>query len=737
MSARARPKAPRPLPVPAPCLGERENLASHWTETLVLVLTLLLALAARIPLLGWGLPDILEEAIPFWVAWDMWGWNADWHIGFDPGFFRYPSLVIYLQLAAQQLHYVALWLTGSVHSIEEFYAAFQVSPGSSLLIARSITAAFGVLTLWPAWLLARRAAGPRAAALASLLLAVHPVLLARSQLVEVDLPLTFFVTWGLLLAVRFAEHPTARGAVGMGLVMGLAASCKYTGALLLGAALVAILIAGRTRAGTSAPTRAGAGPAGRRSSSARATAPRGSAHGAASRLGWALLCGAALLAAFLATSPYVLIHRDAFVRALLDERQHMAFGHFGLGGGLAIFEYAREWFTTLMGWPLGVASLAGLVWFAARRRAWALVLAGFFLPYVLIIGSWRTQAERYLIPLVPVAVVAAAALAITIVDAVAARRTRPRAATNDDGESAAGPGRAAVSLGFVLAILVLGGPLTPGLPAVYASRKTDTRSLARRWIEAEVPSGSFIVTEAYGPDLFTTRGYRQLKWSPRAVRDALTRRRYEPPLYAMLDLPLFQVAPERSARFYTMRACSLADVVIVSSSVRDRYRAAPARFGPQLAFYDSLEAGWRRLQVFRPGGGPGPELVIYGNPRAAVPFGTRRDLGPAGPFAEAGSLTGAEGAYYTQLGLNYEVFGHREQAKQCYVRALEQGRDDPANHVLAATWLSLMLWRDNRRDAAIRVLTAAERDATDAREVEQLGALRASLESGAGPSPDR
>ncbi len=737
MSPSTRPETQRPPSTSVPSLGEPVDQTVHRTEALALASVLLLALAARLPLLSWGLPDVLEEAIPFWVAWDMWGWHSDWRLGLDPGFFRYPSLVIYLQLAAQVLHYAALRLTGSVHSVQEFYAVFQAAPGPSLVIARSITAAFGVLTLWPAWALARRAAGPRAAVLAMLLLALHPVLLARSQLVEVDLPLTFFTTWGLLLAVRFTEQPSARRALGMGLVAGLATSCKYTGAMLLAPALVAIAIARRVEPTGPAPARAGVGASGRRPAPAHARSgvARGPARWTASRPAWALLCGAALLVAFLASSPYVLIDRAAFMRDLLDERQHMALGHFGVTGGPALFGYAREWFATLMGWPLGIASLAGLMWFVARRRPWALVLAGFLLPYVAIVGSWNTQAERYLVPLVPLSVVAAAALAVAVIEAAEARLVRRRAATEGPGAPAPGQARPAAVVGIALAALALGGPLALRLPAVYASREPDTRTRAREWIEANVPAGSLILTEAYGPDLFTAMRYRRLKRSPRTVRDMLKRLHYERPIYAVLDLPVFQVTPERSARFYSVRAHSLADIVIVSSSVRDRYRLAPARFGPQLAFYDSLEAGWRKLQVLRPGRGPGPELVIYGNPRALPPFAARRDLGPAEPVAVAGALTGAEGAYYTQLALNYEVFGHREQAKQCYLRALEDGRDDPANYVLAATWLSILMWREQGRDAAIRVLATAERNATDPREVTQLAALRASLESAVASTP--
>jgi 4-amino-4-deoxy-L-arabinose transferase-like glycosyltransferase len=649
-------------------------------ELAVLAGAVLLALALRVPLLGWGLPGVYEEAIPFWKAWQMWGWLSSWRFDLDPGFFRYPSLVIYLQWLGQALHFACLRLTGAARSASEFFVLFRVDPTSSIVIARAITTLFGVLTLWPAWALARRAAGPRAAGLAVLLLALHPVLIARSQMVEVDVPLAYFTTWGLLLAVRLAERPSARGALATGLVAGLATSSKYPGAMLLAPGLLAVwTAAGQARA--------------------------------RERWTWTLLLGGGLAAAFFATSPYVLIDRAAFLRDLADERQHMAAGHFGLAGGPALGGYVREWFTGVMGWPLGVASLAGLGLFAVRGRSWALILAAFFVPYVAITGSWQMQAEHYMVPLVPIGVVAAAALAAEAAGARPASRWW-----------------AAAVMGA--AALLLAGPLALRLPARYATLRTDTRTLAKRWIESHVPPGAMIVTEAYGPELFDPLEHRQLLWSPPEVRAALTRHGYAPPLYAVLDLPLFQVEPERSARFYSFGACSVADLVVVSSSVRDRYREAPARFGPQLAFYDSLEQRWARVEVFGPAEGPGPELVIYANPGGLAPFGARGDPGPVSAAPAAGARpTGAEPAYFLQLGLDYEVFGYLRQAEQCYRLALSFGRADPVNYVDAATWLVHVLWKEGRREEAVRLLDAAVARAPGPDETSELGALRAALDS--------
>jgi len=54
------------------------------------------------------------------------------------------------------------------------------------------------------------------------------------------------------------------------------------------------------------------------------------------------------------------------------------------------------------------------------------------------------------------------------------------------------------------------------------------------------------------------------------VRAELKRRGFHPRLYAVLDLPLFQVAPERSAKFHSAQRCAIADAIVVTSSVRDR-----------------------------------------------------------------------------------------------------------------------------------------------------------------------
>jgi len=68
-------------------------------EAAVALSIVALAVALRAVGIGWGLPDLFEEATPFRKAWDMWGWGHDRGIDFNPHFFNYPTFTFYLQFA--------------------------------------------------------------------------------------------------------------------------------------------------------------------------------------------------------------------------------------------------------------------------------------------------------------------------------------------------------------------------------------------------------------------------------------------------------------------------------------------------------------------------------------------------------------------------------------------------------------------------------------------------------------
>ena len=224
-------------------------------EFVLLAALVAVALALRCYRIGWGLPGIYEEAMPFWKAWNMWGWGPERPFDPNPHFFTYPSLTVYLQFLGQGFLYLVLTALGKIHSTIGFRIQYEIDKTPFILVGRSIGAMIGAATVLPTYFLARRAGGRAAAIPAALLVAMSPLLIARSQLIEVDVPLTFFVTLACLFAVRMNESATRFNCIAAGLAAGLATSSKYPGLIaLLPALAVASFALSKRAAATIAPS---------------------------------------------------------------------------------------------------------------------------------------------------------------------------------------------------------------------------------------------------------------------------------------------------------------------------------------------------------------------------------------------------------------------------------------------------------------------------------------------------
>ncbi|HKB19465.1 MAG TPA: hypothetical protein VKC65_00540 [Gaiellaceae bacterium] len=293
-------------------------------------LAALLVLAATVRLVGiqYGLPFPLlnpdeRNIVPR-------AWAMTHGAGLDPHWFDYPTLVMYLLAPFQ---------------------AWQGEP--SYLTARLVLVAIALGGVAAAWWLGRAAYGPVAGFVAAAAVAVETTYVAFSRTAVTDVPLTVGVTVALALMVS--------GRIELaGLAVGLAASAKYPGIILL-APLVAVAW-GRWRR---------------------------------------LAIGVALAAvAFAATSPYVVIH---FGQAAGDMWRVQRWAQTGWLG----FEndhWAPIAFTAKL-WdgfgPVLLIAVAGLVVALVHRTRADLVLGTFVLVYFANLLVLHSHFDRYLLPLVP------------------------------------------------------------------------------------------------------------------------------------------------------------------------------------------------------------------------------------------------------------------------------------------------------------------------------------------------
>jgi hypothetical protein len=348
------------------------------------MLILAVAAAARLPSLPTGLPymSYVDEG------------HVLHHVShllkrrtWDPKFYIYPSLPIYataLPAAAWSPVYAALHdrpLRADLSPTPP--ARYELLYPQDLIVAgRLVTLAFSLGLVLLTGLYARRLAGPAAGSFAAWLAALLPALVIRSANVNVNPMAAFFCLAALLSAeeVREGDRPW-RAAALAGVMTGLAAVSKYPAVLVCLPVALALLLARR---------------------------PWGE------RLRLLVLSGAASAAAAAVAMPALALKLSGVVRQVRS--QSRVYQRHVVGSYWDQAVRRAEWDLPLEHPELGITFLAlaaaGLAVALADRRwrkaalGWVLFAAATFALF----AQYRFRAFRNLLPLVPVACVAAALL---------------------------------------------------------------------------------------------------------------------------------------------------------------------------------------------------------------------------------------------------------------------------------------------------------------------------------------
>lgn len=211
----------------------RKRLPFSPSPLLLTLPILLLALALRFSGLQWGLPNAEhwysyhpdERQIALAVSNVANDWN--------PHFFNYPSLFIFLTYFA----YLIQSGLGLQTNVAQPWAPLH----DVILCGRIVCALLGAFTVPAVYLIGKRLADEKMALLAAFLLAVAPGHLQHSHFATVDVPATFFVAWSLYFAIRVPDEEGRKTLFIAALLAGLAAATKYNAGLVILAPLLAAI----------------------------------------------------------------------------------------------------------------------------------------------------------------------------------------------------------------------------------------------------------------------------------------------------------------------------------------------------------------------------------------------------------------------------------------------------------------------------------------------------------------
>lgn len=363
---------------------------------------------------------------------------------FNPHFFDYPGLMLYLHLGVACLRFLA----GAM--AQEFRSLAEVAMSDLLTWARAVTAVFGVATVVVVHQIGMRW-GARHALLAAGLMAVMPMHVRESHFALTDVPVTFFTALTFLLSLVANE----RGRVGAfalaGVAAGLAMGTKYTAGL---AILLPLLAAWMTI--PARPSR--------------------------------LLCAAAAIGTwvltFLLVAPYTLLDLPGFLNGFANlMTYYRPRGPEAEAPWLTYLKHLRINF----GWPATILLFSGFVLGLVRairgpgRVRWTLLVV-FPLVFFYSIGGQGLVYGRYLLPAVPFACVLAACAVISGVSLLR-RFDIPRA-----------PRTALIVALTVAAVLP---PSLTALGFVRSLGQRSTQALAYDWLRQHSPEGTAVAVERH------------------------------------------------------------------------------------------------------------------------------------------------------------------------------------------------------------------------------------------------
>lgn len=435
------------------------------SPSLIVVGILGLALALRLWSIGFGLPYRYH---PDEVIHVVWAAKMAAARTIEPPFLGYSPLYWYILMAEDGVFYFATRAVGIYESLSDFVTQINFDPTPLYLLARITSALAGAAICWVTYLIGCRIRGTRVGLIAAGLLAVAFLHVRDSHYAVNDALLILLTTLSILGSVLVYQRGRTRDYALAAIAAGLAMATKYTAVFVVVPLVLAHLL--------------------------RVDVHFKSWRGAriAQLVGALLLVGLSTVVGW----PYLLLKPGKVLSDILTT--NVQAGLYGWEGweldpaGGYVFYLKSLW------WGLGVlflaCSIAGLVVALVRRRRDGVILASFPLLLYLFMGSQKMFFARYILPVVPLLAIFAALFLSWLVETL----------TPETGDSGQAGWRRNVVVGL-LVVLVGTQSFANSVRHDYLLSQTDTRTIAKEWIEQNIPTGAKIASDwsHHGPFLST------------------------------------------------------------------------------------------------------------------------------------------------------------------------------------------------------------------------------------------
>ncbi|MBN2547968.1 MAG: glycosyltransferase family 39 protein [Anaerolineales bacterium] len=391
----------------------------------------------------------------------------------NPHFFNYPSLFFYINALAYIPYYLFGKLAGVFNTPNDILPPISLTMGvtlaqmpTSVWLGRIITICFGVGTVGLTYIVGKQITGRKVVGLlASLMVAISPTNVWHSRLITPDTYVTFFSLISFLASILVYQQGKTWQYVVAGIFVGLTASSKYNGGLIILPLLLAHIL------------------------------HYGKVAFKQPKLYLALLlCGMG----FLAVTPFAVLDSTVFLADMQAEVYHYTTGHAGMEGNSLEWYFNYMWAT---GGGLYLLAILGILCGSILHPKEINLLSIFPLVYFAFISRFVVRNDQTFLPLTPFLFLLAAWFIIILFDKLGKPQTilfQRRFL--------------AVLASFVIAMLAF--PISKTIADTHSLLTINSRETARIWIDKNLPLGTKIAIESYSPFVnpsrFSVHGFHRM-----------------------------------------------------------------------------------------------------------------------------------------------------------------------------------------------------------------------------------
>jgi hypothetical protein len=414
---------------------------------------LFLALVARLYGINHGLPYGYQVD-------EKWIVNSAMSFGtgdLNPHLFHWPgTTIMYLLFFEFGVFFVGGWFLGIFDSAEQFALFFMEDPSLFYLIARTTIAIIGTATVYLTYELGKRMFSAKVGIIAAAFVAFNYLAIGVDHIVFPDTPLVFLSVLAMIFIYNIMTQGTTSAYWLAGFITGCGIATKYNaGVLILPLSLAHCM---RVENGLKKFR---------------------SAFLDKKYLGSLVM----VLLGFLISCPFALLDFSNFYNGFISQLFRTTTGSFGTDIHNPWFYYFRNAFPSSIGVGLTILGIVAFFYSLKRFKREDILLLAFICFYFVYLFKAKVGAEKYLLFVIPFWCILCARLLHDIImwmDLTDIVRN---------------------ALLFLCTIMLIIGPFSRGLYNDYLLTQKDTRTLAKEWIESNIPFGLKIAIDSGNFDI--------------------------------------------------------------------------------------------------------------------------------------------------------------------------------------------------------------------------------------------